>query len=109
MTKALVIRTDNTMEFIDSNGYQDIMNAVGGLIQAVYFGDNSYFCYVNEEGKLIGLPENKIATSLWYDSGQRIQIGDFLAGNAIFFGGIDFEGNDVDIEDDFINLIEKYN
>lgn len=108
MTKAFFVGADRHCQYIDVNGYQDISNAVGGYIEAVSFGDNDYFCYINEEGKLIGLPENNLVTSLWYDSGQTILLGDHIVGNAVFFGGIDDEGNDIDIPDDFDKVLEKY-
>jgi hypothetical protein len=37
-----------------------------------------------------------------------ILVGDYLAGNALFFGGIDDEGNDMDIPEDFINVFMRY-
>ena len=108
MTKALIIRADYTKDYVDIDGYEDINKAVGGYIEAVNFGDKKYFCYINEEGKLLGLPENNLATQLWYDSGQTILLGDYIAGDAIFFGGIDKEGDDVDIDENFIDIFMKY-
>lgn len=108
MTRAFYVGSDKHCRYVDVNGYMDIVNAVGGHIEAVEFGDNKYFCYINEEGKLIGLPENTIVTSLWYDSGQRILLGDHIVGNALFFGGIDEEGDEIDIPDDFDKVLERY-
>jgi len=108
MTLGLLVKTDKTFEYINTNGYKDIQRAVDGFIEAVSFGDNQYFCYINEEGKLIGLENNELATSLWYDSGQMILLGDYIAGDAMFFGGVDEEGNDIDIPKDFHKIIEKY-
>lgn len=101
MPRGLIVRTDGSMEYVNSNGYEDIKKTVGGWIEAIHFGENEYFCYANEESKIIGLPENTVATNFWYNSGQRILIGDYIAGDVIFFGGIDDEGYDVDIPENF--------
>lgn len=100
-TRGFVLKTDGDMKYVEVESYKDIQNIVGGFIEAISFGDNKYFCYANEEAKLLELPENKLATDLWYNSGQRILLGDFIAGDVIFFGGVDAEGNDLDIEDNF--------
>lgn len=96
--KAVLIMQDGSIDLIDQDWtYYKITEAVGGIIEAVGFGDNEYFAYVNEEGKLYGLPENKVATEIWYESGARILIGDYIAGNALFFGEVDENGNNTDI------------
>lgn len=107
--KALVVKTDGTAEVVDSNWeYSEINNAVGGWIEAVSFGDKPYFAYINEEGKINNLPENNAATSLWYDSGQRVLLGDYIAGNAVFFGLVDDEGYNTDIPSILLTDIIKY-
>lgn len=107
--KALLVKTDNTVEMINSEwDYSDINHAVGGWIEAIYFGDKPYFAYINEEGKIKELPENNIVTNLWYDSGQRILLGDYIAGDAIFFGLVDSDGNNTDIPQDLLRDIVQY-
>jgi len=95
--KAITVTTDGVVEeFWSTWEYQDINLFVGGLIEAVTFGDKPYFAYANEEGKLLGLPENKYATELWYNSGQRILLGDYIAGDVVFFGLVDEVGDNTD-------------
>lgn len=108
MTRGLIIRTDGTMDYIESSGLRDIQKAVNGYIEAINFGDQEYFCYGNEDAKNIGLEANELATSLWYDSGQTILLGDYLAGDVVFFGGVDDEGNDIDIPSDFTETFMRY-
>lgn len=108
MTKGLIVRTDFTKDYIDINDYKDIQKVVGGFIESINFGENQFFCYANEEAKLLGLEPNELATSLWYDSGQVILLGDCIAGDVVFFGGIDDEGNDIDISEDFHNVFSVY-
>lgn len=102
--KGLVIHQDGVIEEFNYEGnYQQLNKIVDGYIQLVNFGNKPYFCYCNEEGKLIGLEENKIATELWYNSGQVILLGDFIAGSVIFFGQPDDEGNDTDYPQSLLN------
>ena len=101
--KALLVTADGNVEVVDQDWtYQQISSAVGGLIQPVYF-ENDYdstFAYVNEEGKILGMPENVILTNYWYESGVTVLIGDYIAGNAVVFGGIDNDGNNKEITAD---------
>jgi hypothetical protein len=108
MTKGLIVRADNTKDYVEIQDWKEIQDIVGGFFSVVDFGNKGYFCYIDDEGKLKNQPLNKLATDLWYDSGQMILVGDYLAGNALFFGGIDDEGNDMDIPEDFINVFMRY-
>lgn len=97
MTKGMIVRSNGQIEPFDYTGdYKQLGEIVGGYIEAVKFGDKPYFCYVNDEGKLFNLGGNNIATELWYNSGQTVLLGDYLAGDVIFFGEVDNEGNDTD-------------
>lgn len=105
--KALLITHDQTIKILDSDfDLQTIQSCVGGLIQPIYFGpdNNHFFAYVNEEGKILDLPENKIVTEFWYNSGETILIGDYVAGNVLFFGEIDENGDNTDVPDDVIEF-----
>ena len=105
--KALLITHDQTITILDSDfDLKAIQSCVGGFIQPVYFGPDNphFFAYVNEEGKMLELPENKIVTEFWCNSGEVILLGDYIAGNAIFFGEIDEEGNNTDVPDDVIEF-----
>lgn len=106
--KAIVVKTDGSVNEVFADwDYQEINNEVGGFIEAVYFGDKPYIAYINEEGKLIDLPENHMATDLWYESGQRILLGDYIAGNAVFFGGADSDGNNTDAPNSLMEELTK--
>lgn len=97
MLKAIVVKTDGSVNEVFAEwDYDQINKEVGGYIEPVSFGENDYFAFVNEEGKLLNLPENKIATELWYNSGQTILLGDYLAGDAVFFGETDENGDNTD-------------
>ena len=110
MTKGLILHLDGEIEEFDyQSNYREIQRIVDGYFEVVRFGDKPYTCYCNDEGKLIRLPQNKIATDLWYDSGQVIMIGDYIAGTVVFFGYPDSEGNDTDYPQQLVDDLAKYN
>jgi hypothetical protein len=91
--KAITITASGLIDIVDKQwDYKDIYQFVGGTLEAVNFGSNDFFAYVNEESKILNLPVNHIATDMWYDSGQIILLGDFISGNAVLFGEIDEDG-----------------
>jgi hypothetical protein len=95
--RAVVVKTDGSVyETFAEWDYEQLSKELGGYIEAVNYGDQPYFAYINEEGKLLNLDENHLATELWYMSGQRILIGDYIAGDAVFFGLVDEDGNNTD-------------
>jgi hypothetical protein len=70
------------MKILDTNGFERQMTdtsleamqtAVGGYIEPVRLGDGRIM-YVNEEGRLVGLPANEKATQL---------AGQLIVGNAV--------------------------
>ena len=108
MINAVIVKTTGEIESLEYTGnYTQIAQVVGGYIEAVNFGDKPYFCYVNEEGKFNNLEENKLATNLWYNSGQIVLLGDYLAGDVIFFGQVDEDGNDTDCPDSLLEDLVK--
>jgi hypothetical protein len=109
MIVGTIVRVNGEVEEFLYNGfYTQIGEIVGGYIEAVNFGDKPYFCYINEEGKFLELEENKVATELWYNSGQVILLGDYIAGDVVFFGQVDDEGNDTDIPASLLDELKKY-
>lgn len=82
MIHATIIRTDGTMTMIDHRPtLAELQAAVGGLIAPAY-GPEGISVYVNDEGLLIGLPLNLIASAL---------CGQGLVGDAVITGPV---GND---------------
>ena len=88
------------MELEDS--LASMQRAVGGLIQAVYEpGGRDAALICNEEGKLLGLPANQLATDM------AAVYNDVLVGNAILMGakGEDFVGLTAEAAK---NIVEKW-
>jgi hypothetical protein len=109
MVKGLIINTDGSSKEYDYDGdYKSLQQIVGGYIEAISFGDKNYFCYSNDESKMIGLDQNRLVTDLWYDSGQVIMIGDYIGGNVVFFGNVDDNGDNTDYPQDLLEDLNKY-
>jgi len=80
--------------------YEDLVNCVGGYIEGVYLDGAT--AYVNEEGKLQGLPKNDVATALAH-AHNAIYGDDWIAGNMIIVGNGDDEGETMSLEPEWID------
>ena len=106
MKTALRINTDFTTEVLDlsSNEYNQLRDAVGGLIQPVDLKpDLTLWC--NEEGKLIRwLEPNVIGTHLWEKS---FGMTDIIMGNIVLTGGTDDEGETLPLPSTWLAYVEE--
>jgi hypothetical protein len=79
-----IIKTDGTREpFHSENAYptlDEIQAAVGGDVQMVPMEDGKEI-WCNEEGKIIGLPVNHLATKIWI---QSYGATDVIVGNILY-------------------------
>jgi hypothetical protein len=98
--KAVLLRADGTASRIEIKSGEDINKAVGGWLEVINFQGN-VFVYINEEGKLLGLPLNNRATGLAYSRNIGLIPGDVIVGNVVFVGPADNDGNDTDVPEDF--------
>jgi hypothetical protein len=80
--------------------YEDLVNCVGGYIEGVYLDGAT--AYVNEEGKLQGLPKNDVATELAH-AHNAIYGDDWIAGNMLIVGNCDDEGETMSLEPEWID------
>jgi len=105
--KGVVLFTDGTYEERVFKQLSDYQDAVGGLIEIVKlfdaFGNDFATAYVNEEGRLLGLPLNGFGGSLSFMLGNN----PMLVGNMIVVGVDDGEGYDTNIDDGLLNFIKK--
>lgn len=109
MTKAVILRTLGTVEQIDlpdeDGGYAVIRDAVGGYIDAVRADD--FIGYVHDEGLLIGLAPNVMATFLF----ARPIVGDVVIVGCLNERG-EYDGENHDVPDvfthpDFIETCQR--
>jgi hypothetical protein len=98
-TRVLVIPTGDTKAYLQvierpAGDTSDLaaMNAlVGGWIERIFF-DEASALYLNEEGKLDGLPVNETANRLYLQAQYSLLPGDFLVGQVVLFGILDANG-----------------
>ena len=90
-----------------------LQSFVGGHIEAVYGyrtpeGDNAdqprITFYLNEEGKIHGLPENGLATALWWHYNRDAIGRDILLGPVIILGGFDDKGDNTSLPADVVGV-----
>lgn len=102
----VVIHVDGTYERKQFKQLSDYQASVGGLIEAVRLYGHSYeeiaCMYVNEEGILLGLPINEVATKLSF----LFKNDNILCGDAVIVGASDEEGEDMDIPEWLTKFIE---
>jgi hypothetical protein len=90
-------------ESIEDTELETLQEAVGGLIQAVDLTP-SLTMWCNEEGKLVGLPVNPVATAMWT---RYFGESDIILGDVVFTGGSDEEGETTAILSDDADAIKK--
>ena len=100
MTISLVINTEGKMTKEDLDGYEPLSEAIGGLIESVP-ANMAVTIWCNEEGKLMNLDFNLVATDLWelFDDYGCIAAGDKLVGTIVVQGPVDEEGECTDVPD----------
>lgn len=99
--KRIVIIPANSDPYVeelleDTVEYETLSDGVGGMIEHVAL-DHSLDLWVNEEGKLLSLPINPIATMLW---SKYFGNTDIIMGDALITGGTDEEGNTLGLSEE---------
>ena len=105
MSKVVVVKVDGTVQDCNLESLQQIQSAVGGWIELIRVGKLGSG-FVNEEGKLKGLPINVLATLIWHKARPTTK-GDFLVGDVVFCGDEDQKGNTQDIKNEFVSFIKE--
>jgi hypothetical protein len=90
--KALLIYVDGSVKRVEINGLADLQKHVGGYIEGVQVSGTSQFGYVNEEGLLLGLEQNPLASKL---------TNTYIVGNMVVLGPVDKNGNNTDVSEAF--------
>lgn len=68
--EAKLIKTDGSVVDVRPKdgkyfSYDELKGFVGGYVELCNIGNPQKLMIVNEEGKLIGLPKNTVATEIW--------------------------------------------
>jgi hypothetical protein len=95
--RGLWVTATDELETIDFNGDElsTLQRCVGGNVEIVRLSD-SVTMWVNEEGKVIDLPPNRIATRLFRTVFNSY---DIIVGDVVLTGGDDKEGNTLGLDD----------
>ena len=106
MITAIRVNTDFTTEILDleAESYEQLRDAVGGLIQAVDLREDlTLWC--NEEGKLInGMEPNIIGTHLWEKS---FGMTDIIMGDIVLTGPSDEEGETLPLAQTWVTQVQE--
>lgn len=111
MLAGIKIGTDLSLSEMEDATYKSVSDAVGGYIEHITLHGvfEGFSLYVNEEGKLNGLPFNDIATAVW----ERVFgiYTDVIVGNAVLVSSkTDNEGNELPLsESDVEKVMELIN
>jgi hypothetical protein len=107
MAKGIFIPADEDrpLEIRNFDGLSDYQTAVGGLIEPMNLDRPSSTLYLNEEGKLIGLPKNRRSTLLLWLHNTRWRGADVLKGDAVLIGSPDDDGETQDVPDELVTLL----
>jgi len=103
MEKVIRITTDNHIQLaeVEEVDYDLLSSSVNGLVELVSI-DRDVDMWLNEEGKLLNLPTNIIATILW---NKVFNNPDIIKGDIIITGGADDMGNSVGLSDESLTNI----
>jgi hypothetical protein len=104
MKLGIRVTTTGAVEELDmtADGLQVLQTAVGGWVQAIDL-DDSLTMWLNEDGKLVGLPHNPYAQFAW---DKRFGVHtDYMVGDVIFTGGTDEEGATLGLDRDTADQI----
>ena len=105
MSKAVTITSDGNFEIVDFEPkLRFLQAAVGGLIEAIDFEviGFEYTLWLNEEGKISGLPYNDLAT---YLVAGNLFPGDYIVGDCIVTGGTGPEGETLSLDEDEVTML----
>jgi hypothetical protein len=94
------------IEFTRENSLKKFQTAVGGLIAPVSL-TNYWEMYVNDEGILLGMKINPLASIIATEANNLPEGQDYtIFGNAVFFGGVDKYGNSKGLSDNDLTTLE---
>jgi len=111
--RVVTLLLDGTVNWIDlgfsAEIYPFLSQTVGGHIEAVPLETNCTM-YINEEGKLRGLPINYVANLLAHKLNSGLREYDYIVGNAVVCGPLDGAGYDTSMtEQEYATIVAALN
>jgi len=106
VTGVVVPQDDNLpLELHDFDGLADYQQAVGGSVEAVDLDSPATTLFVNDEGKIHGMPVNHRATLLAWLTNRYLRRRDVICGPAVLVGPPDEFGCSQSVPADFLVLL----
>ena len=110
MAKAVIIKVSGDKEVVEfqvGKSYELLSKSVGGMIECISLTNviGQPDMWINEEGKIIGLEQNPMATALWFD---MYGASDVILGDIIITGGADEEGETLGLSDEQVDYFMGY-
>jgi len=111
--RVVTLLLDGTVNWVDlgfsAEIYPFLSQTVGGYIEAVPLETNCTM-YINEEGKLRGLPINYVANLLAHKLNSGLREYDYIVGNAVVCGPLDGAGYDTSMtEQEYATIVAALN
>ena len=79
-------------------------SVVGGYLESIYLSSMGATMWINEEGKLLGLPFNPLGTVFWEEEFGKT---DIIVGNVVLTGFPDAEGYLTGLPEGFAAMLAK--
>lgn len=106
VTGVVVPHDDNLpLELREFGGLADYQQAVGGSVEAVDLDSPATTLFVNDEGKIHGMPVNRRATLLAWLTNRYLRRSDVICGSAVLVGPPDEFGCSQRVPADFLALL----
>jgi len=102
--KALWLTTSGEVVELNDISSQALSEAVGGWLEAVQPHERLTL-WMNEEGKLNGLPHNLKGQAIWEAFFEADS--DYIVGNIVLTGGVDEEGETLPLSSEDLTVLKK--
>lgn len=78
---------------------------VAGMMQVITFEEPLASLYLNEEGKVAGLPFNARATAMTWVHNSAFRGRDQIVGDAFLVGPVDDDGDDLSVPEEYVRVL----
>ena len=107
--KVCIIPADETAEVrfedVERINLEFLQGVVGGWIELLPIPGLEVNMYLNEEGKIEGLPLNHRASSIAHRT-HAVSGYDYIVGDVVLVDGIDDEGDDTGLEEAKVEMLK---
>jgi hypothetical protein len=105
---AVIVHTSGLTQVVNlDTGYKAIQAVVGGTFDAITSDSGKTTFWIHDEGKIIGLEPNVIATKILWELNPVFHGRDYLAGTVLITGGADDEGDTLGIGSEGLTAVGR--